>query len=66
MAAGFGKIVNINGYNFHDVTDETTGAFHVMSYEEAYAYTLGYRPYKYTITNWSPPKERKEKSHENS
>jgi hypothetical protein len=32
--------VIINGYSFRDVTNRTTGAVHVMTYEEAYRWTL--------------------------
>lgn len=66
MAAGF-NTVNINGMSFRDATDVTCNALHIMSYEEAYAYSLGYVPRHSTTTSWSQSKEEnKEKNRENS
>lgn len=40
MAPSDRNVVVINGFQFRDVTNETTGAVRVMTYEEAYRWTL--------------------------
>jgi hypothetical protein len=57
--AGDERVVIINGYGFHDVTDQTCGG-RVMSYEEAYRFTLGQRQ-TYVTATWKPPKDGQEK-----
>jgi hypothetical protein len=44
MDGYFKNTIVINHAYFRDVTNETCNADHVMSYEEAYLYSLGYRP----------------------
>jgi hypothetical protein len=65
MASGFNKR-QINGMTFLDVTNETSDALHLMTYEEAYAYSLGYRPSVTTFETWKPKSNKeKEKNREN-